>query len=467
MKWNGSEWRSIISDPNSNLGDAVYRGVGRPRTLAVFGGKLWAGGTFFSNESGSSGLAKWGKNLDPLIPTFSSSTTRTKESEFTFTVTFDEAVSEVGNSDFTNSGSLGSCTTAVSPVSSTVYTLTMSACSSALEGTVIPVFASGGATRAGGATGPAAAATSTAVITRDLTSPTMSSFSSTTSDGSYRAGQTVNVTATTNENISSGNTITVTLDTGATVTLTAASNGTSLTGTYTIGAGQNSPDLTVSSFAIGTVLDTAGNVMTSTILPSGTDNIAGTKAIVVDTTAPVAIGVPNLDAASDLGASSIDDITSDNTPTFTVVVTAREGTATGYVRATKSGSSAVTCTLNVGGTCTLGTLADGTWSIVAFQTDLAGNDSANSTALSVTIDTTAPTTVTLARSAATSTDSTITFTVTGTENLDCTTLSTTAGTDFTLTGISAISSIAQTSGTVCTITATSTATAGGGAVTST
>ncbi|MFM7082704.1 MAG: fibronectin type III domain-containing protein, partial [Actinomycetota bacterium] len=112
---------------------------------------------------------------DPLRPTFSSSTTTTAASEFTFTVIFDEAVSGVENSDFTNSGTLGSCTTAVTPVSSTVYTLTMSACS-AREGTVIPVFASGGAIRAGGATGPAAAATSTAVITRDELAYSASSY---------------------------------------------------------------------------------------------------------------------------------------------------------------------------------------------------------------------------------------------------------------------------------------------------
>ena len=41
-------------------------------------------------------------------------------------------------------------------------------------------------------------------------------------------------------------TITVTLDTSETVTLTAASNGTTMTGVYTVGA-LNSPDLNVSS----------------------------------------------------------------------------------------------------------------------------------------------------------------------------------------------------------------------------
>ena len=64
--------------------------------------------------------------------------------------------------------------------------------------------------------------------------------------------------------------------------LTAASAGTSLTGTYTVQSGDTTSDLTVASFTIGTVLDTAGNAMTSTSVPSGASNIAGAKAIVVD-----------------------------------------------------------------------------------------------------------------------------------------------------------------------------------------
>ncbi|MCP4881737.1 MAG: hypothetical protein GY905_14440, partial [Gammaproteobacteria bacterium] len=127
--------------------------------------------------------------------------------------------------------------------------------------------------------------TVTNAIEGDSTAPTVSSFSSSTTNGSYNAGDRINITATTSESIQSGNTITVTMDTGDTVVLTAASAGTTLTGTYTVGAGDNSSDLTVSSFVIGTVADTAGNAMTSTTVPSN-NNIADTSAIVIDTTAP-------------------------------------------------------------------------------------------------------------------------------------------------------------------------------------
>ena len=76
------------------------------------------------------------------------------------------------------------------------------------------------------------------------------------------------------------------------------------------------------------------------------------------------------------------------------------------------------------------------------------------------IDTTAPT-VTLAATSATSTSGTITFTVTGNEAITCSTLSTASGTDFTFTNISALTGIVQTSSTLCTVTATSTALADG------
>ena len=89
-----------------------------------------------------------------------------------------------------------------------------------------------------------------------------------------------------------------------------------------------------------------------------------------------------------------------------------------------------------------------------------------SLSVAVTVDTTAPT-LTFARSAATASTQAITLTVTGDEAIDCTTLSTASGTDFTFTNISAITGIVQTNTTTCTITATSTAVNGGAAVVST
>ena len=111
----------------------------------------------------------------------------------------------------------------------------------------------------------------------DTTAPTVTSFTSTSADGTYTdksVPNNVNITATASEGVVSGNTITVTLDTGDNVTLTAAANGTTLVGTYTIGSGDSSIGrLNVSSFSIGTVTDSAGNAMTSTTLPATNINI--------------------------------------------------------------------------------------------------------------------------------------------------------------------------------------------------
>jgi uncharacterized delta-60 repeat protein/LPXTG-motif cell wall-anchored protein len=80
---------------------------------------------------------------------------------------------------------------------------------------------------------------------------------------------------------------------------------------------------------------------------------------------------------------------------------------------------------------------------------------------------TTPLAATLAAPSPTSSSATITFTLTGTETVDCATLSTVAGVDFNVTNISAIDSITQTSPTECTISATSSAASDGVPVTST
>ncbi|MFZ9970785.1 MAG: hypothetical protein ACO3GK_05705, partial [Bacteroidia bacterium] len=66
--------------------------------------------------------------------------------------------------------------------------------------------------------------------------------------------------------------------------------GTTLSGTYTVGASQNSSDLTVSSFALGGALganvpqDTSfGNAMAATTMPASGSNIAANKAIALKT----------------------------------------------------------------------------------------------------------------------------------------------------------------------------------------
>jgi hypothetical protein len=121
------------------------------------------------------------------------------------------------------------------------------------------------------------------------------------------------------------------------------------------------------------------------VVKDATGNTSTVSTVDINTTVATP-STPDLSTSSDLGTSSTDNSTSDNTPTFSVSGTL---SGTGVLRATKAGLTDVTCTL-VSGSCTLGTLADGTWSVTI--TDTAGNGlSATSSALSIVIDTSAPT----------------------------------------------------------------------------
>lgn len=111
----------------------------------------------------------------------------------------------------------------------------------------------------------------------------------------------------------------------------------------------------------------------------------------IDSVAPAAPNSPTLVSSSDSGVSTSDELTNDNTPEIRVVSQENGGTVT--VTASRASASDVTCTMTgatSGGTCSLGTLSDGTWSIVAHHSDVSGNQSTSSSALSIVIDTTAP-----------------------------------------------------------------------------
>ena len=132
------------------------------------------------------------------------------------------------------------------------------------------------------------AAANLSPVYSDTTKPTVTSFTSDKANGSYKAGENINITANTSELVLKDSTITVTLDTSETVTLTAASNGTTMTGVYTVGS-FNSADLNVSSFALtdasgnaSAVVDKFGNTLSDTSAPTGSNSLAGSKAIVID-----------------------------------------------------------------------------------------------------------------------------------------------------------------------------------------
>ena len=307
----------------------------------------------------------------------------------------------------------------------------------------------------------------------DVTAPTISSTNSSTSNSTYKTGDVISIQLNFSENVTVTGTPRLTLETGSADRVVNYASGTGtnqLTFTYTVQAGDTTADLDyISSSALelngGTIKDAAGNNAILTLAaPGATNSLGANKAIVIDTTAPA---VTLAATGSSSGSATITFTVTGNEPITCSTLSTTSGTdfdltgisaITGIVQ-----TSGTVCTItatstatNGGGAVTSTLTAATTFSI----TDTAGNaqtaiaGSPQSTA--VTIDTTAPT-VTLAATTATSGSGTVTFTVTGNEPISCSALSTTSGTDFTFIGITSLSRIAQTSPTVCTITAISTA----------
>ncbi len=158
------------------------------------------------------------------------------------------------------------------------------------------------------------------------------------------------------------------LDNGTTWTdITSQVSGTSLSWAGVTLIGSNTLQLRVT--------DAAGNIGSSSSVNYTFDN-----------TAPVTPGTPTLAAGSDTGQSNNDRVTSDNTPTLSG--TAENGsTVSIYDGATLLGT---TVAGSGGWVFTTGTLSSGMHTFSATATDTAGNVSAFSAGLAVTIDTSAP-----------------------------------------------------------------------------
>ncbi|WP_180336414.1 Ig-like domain-containing protein [Pontibacter ramchanderi] len=142
-----------------------------------------------------------------------------------------------------------------------------------------------------------------------------------------------------------------------------------------------------------------------------TSNTATINVTIVELAAP---SVPDLLSSSDTGISNSDNITNDNTPTFS-------GTATpGYTVTLYSGGSAVgIARADDSGkwTITTSSLADGAHSMTAIAVDGTGSQSPASAALTVVIDTTAPNTTITASPAAATNATSATFTFTSNETV--------------------------------------------------
>merc|ERR1712070_153241 len=182
------------------------------------------------------------------------------------TVVFDEPVTHVGMADFgvTTTGDIvGVAVSGLDRVDDTTYTVTVSGGNLSTGDGDVSLNAVGGATiydRAGNTL----AGSDTGTVTVDNTGPTVVSFDTTHAAGDHiKAGETVAITATMSEAVQAGGQITVNLSSGGSAVLTADTEGTTLSGTYTVLDSKNADTLSVDTIVLnGSVpVDLAGNVM--------------------------------------------------------------------------------------------------------------------------------------------------------------------------------------------------------------
>jgi hypothetical protein len=130
--------------------------------------------------------------------------------------------------------------------------------------------------------------------TVDAIPPAVTSVTSTTPNGVYGVGATINVMVNFSESVTlTGGSLQVNLNSGATVTI-APFSGVSASGVYVVGAGQNASDLDSNSLTLtagATLRDAAGNNAILTI-PAG-QSLANLRDIVIDTTPPAPPTVTN------------------------------------------------------------------------------------------------------------------------------------------------------------------------------
>ncbi|PKU25885.1 Ig-like domain-containing protein [Telmatospirillum siberiense] len=225
----------------------------------------------------------------------------------------------------------------------------------------------------------------------------VTSVTSSTTDGAYKAGSTVSIQVTYDHIVTVTGAPELRLATGSTseyATYASGSGTNTLTFTYVVQAGDSSSDLDYSSSGAlilngGTITDSYNSAAAALTLPTpgAAGSLGANKAIVIDTTAPSTPSTPDLATASDNGSSSTDNITNATTPVFTGTTEAN-ATVTLYDGSTVIGTGTADGSGNW--SITSSTLSTGGHTITAKAADAAGNVSSVSSGLSITIDTTAP-----------------------------------------------------------------------------
>ena len=356
-----------------------------------------------SSQALTAGLIGDGYTIDQIKPTVtvnqkpSGQADPTTKLPIVFTAVFSEPINGLIVGDVTLGGTAaGKTVSSIATINATTYEIIVDGLTS--DGTVIASIPLNAVTDAAN-NGNSASTSTDNTVTYNGTPGTVTGVSSPTANGTYRAGTVIPVTVTFTKPVVVTGTPQLTLATGApattTVNYTGGSGTAVLTFTYTVGAGNVSPDLdytsaTALALAGGTIKDTVlgQNAILTLAPPAAAGSLGGNKNIAVDGVVPSVPSVPNLDSGSDSGSSNSDDLTNDTTPTFTG--TAEPGaTVTIYDGATAVGTGVASAGGNY--TVTTSTLSTGARVITATARDAGGNVSAPSGPRTVTIDTSTPT----------------------------------------------------------------------------
>ncbi|WP_189608066.1 beta strand repeat-containing protein [Saccharospirillum salsuginis] len=195
----------------------------------------------------------------------------------------------------------------------------------------------------------------------DGVEPTVTAVTSSTTDGSYKAGDAISIQVNFSEAVTVTGTPQLTLETGDTdqvVDYASGSGTTSLTFTYTVQAGDTNTDLdylntTALALNGGTIADAASNAATLTLASPGAANSLGdNKALVVDGVVPTVTGVTSSTANGSYNAGDSISIQVNFSEAVTVTGTPQLTLETGDTDqvvdyASGSGSSALTFTYTV------------------------------------------------------------------------------------------------------------------------
>jgi hypothetical protein len=295
----------------SDLGTGGFGGGGATDD-APTGGGGWVGGTgsvaAYSKNNGAnqSGVSATNSgagsvtitSLGPSITSFSPSVSLTNSSTLTFNLVFSQSVTGINSVDFTASGT-GASTCSIGTVtgSGTTYSIPVTSCS---QGTVFLTALANIGTNTSSQTGPAANTNSTSV-TVDLTSPTISSV--TTTNGTYTPSSNANLNFTTtfSESVTVTGQPQIPITIGSTsrnATFVALTDSRTATFRYTVTA--NSSDVDTDGIQVSTTLN----------LNSGSiSDLAGNSLTPLTFTAPVTTGVF---VAQTPAAPTIDSITATN-----------------------------------------------------------------------------------------------------------------------------------------------------------